>query len=147
MNGHLTLYNGSPCIVESLPKPSSSPGATVQGDDVPVADGDRLPRGRAHRPQEAAHAARAAPPCLCMLAIRRTTAIPHRSHIQVGFVTRKCILILCTVCSEGQGCQMVKCDPFLSLDCARVEDVVVQFNPEGPNTYNSKNWAIVIWQP
>ena len=57
---------------------------------------------------------------------------------------------------------MAKFDPFLSLDCARVEGVgrarkgsnfaaqrsgaIVQ-KPEGPNTYDYKNPAISIWQP
>ena len=60
---------------------------------------------------------------------------------------------------------MAKFDPFLSLDCARVEGVgapskerkgsnfvaqrsgaIVQ-KPEGPNTYDFKNLAIAIWQP
>ena len=59
------------------------------------------------------------------------------------------------------GCQMAKFDPFLSLDCARVEGVGAQskerkglnfaaqrsgaivlqpFKPEGPNAYNLKVW-------
>ena len=60
---------------------------------------------------------------------------------------------------------MAKFDPFLSLDCARVEGVGAQSKerkgsnfaaqrsvaivqkPEGPNTYDSKNPAIAIWQP
>ena len=60
---------------------------------------------------------------------------------------------------------MAKFDPFLSLDCARVEGVGAQSKerkgsnfaaqlsgaivqkPEGPNTYNSKNPAIANWQP
>ena len=29
-------------------------------------------------------------------------------------------------CRGGQGCQMAKFDPFLSLDCARVEGVGAQ---------------------
>ena len=55
-----------------------------------------------------------------------------------------------------QCCQMAKIDPFLSLDCARVEGVGAQSKkrkesnfaaqrsgaivqkPEGPNTYNLK---------
>ena len=60
---------------------------------------------------------------------------------------------------------MAKFDPFLSLDCARVEGMgahskerkgsnfaaqrsgaIVQ-KLEGPNTYDSKNLAIAIWQP
>ena len=63
------------------------------------------------------------------------------------------------------GCQMAKFDPFLSLDCARVEGVGAQSKemkgsnfaaqrsgaivqkPEGPNTYDSKNLAIAIWKP
>ena len=70
-----------------MPHPTTimSPGASVEGDDVPVSDGDRLPRGRAHRPQEAAHAARAAPPRIRLLPLRRTTAIPHRAHLQVSW--------------------------------------------------------------
>ena len=58
----------------------------------------------------------------------------------------------------SQGCQMEKFDPFLSLDCARVEGVGVQSKerkgsnfakqrsgaivqkPEGPNTYDLKIW-------
>ena len=63
------------------------------------------------------------------------------------------------------GWQMTKFDPFLCLDCARVEGggaqskerkgsnfaaqrsgAIVQ-NPEGPNTYDSKNLATAIWQP
>ena len=64
-----------------------------------------------------------------------------------------------------QGCQMAKFDPFLSLECARVEGVGAQSKerkgsnfaaqrsgaivqrPEGLNTYDSKNPAIAIWQP
>ena len=60
---------------------------------------------------------------------------------------------------------MAKFDPFLSLDCARVEGVGAQSKerkgsnfaaqrsgaivqkPEGPNTHDSKNPAIAIWQP
>ena len=60
---------------------------------------------------------------------------------------------------------MAKFDPFLSLDCARVEGVGAQSmerkgsnfaaqhsgaivqKPEGPNTKDSKNLAIAIWQP
>ena len=60
---------------------------------------------------------------------------------------------------------MAKFDPFLSLDCARVEGVGAQSKerkgsnfaaqlsgaivqkPEGPNTYNIKNLARAIWQP
>ena len=48
----------------------------------------------------------------------------------------------------GQGCQMPKFNPFLSLDCARVEgrDQILQrsiaepysFKPEGPNTYRDR---------
>ena len=56
------------------------------------------------------------------------------------------------------GCQMAKFDPFLSLDCARVEGVGAQSKerkgsnfaaqrsgaivkePEGPSTYNLKIW-------
>ena len=67
--------------------------------------------------------------------------------------------------SLAQGCQMAKFDPFLSSDCARVEGVGAQSKerkgsnfvaqrsgaavqkPKGPNTYNSKNPAIAIWQP
>ena len=59
---------------------------------------------------------------------------------------------------EKQGCQMAKFDPFLSLDCARVEGVGAQSKgrkgsnfaaqrsgaivqkPEGPNTYDLKIW-------
>ena len=59
---------------------------------------------------------------------------------------------------------MAQFDPFLSLDCASVEgggcnqrkgrDQILQrsvaepksFKSEGPNTYNSKNPAIAIWQ-
>ena len=62
-----------------------------------------------------------------------------------------------------QGFQMAKFDPFLSLDCARVEGVEAQSKerkgsnfaaqrsgaivqkPEGPNTYDYM--AIAIWQP
>ena len=58
----------------------------------------------------------------------------------------------------SQGCQMAKFDPFLSLDCARVEGVGAQskerkrsnfaaqrsgatvHKPEGPNTYDLKIW-------
>ena len=58
---------------------------------------------------------------------------------------------------------MAKSDPFLSLDCARegvgaqskerkasnfaaqCSGAIVQ-KPEGPNTYDSKNLAIAIWQ-
>ena len=65
----------------------------------------------------------------------------------------------------SQGCQIAKFDPFLSLDCARVEGVGAQSKerkgsnfaaqrsgaivqkPEGPNSYDSKNPAIDIWQP
>ena len=59
----------------------------------------------------------------------------------------------------AQGCQMAKFDPFLSLDCVRVEGgvgaqskerkgsnfaaqrsgAIVQ-KPKGPNTYDLKNW-------
>ena len=79
-----------------------------------------------------------------------------------------------TECFEGEGegwmhweqcCQMAKLDPFLSLDCARVEGAGAQSKerkgsyfaaqrsgaivkkPEGPNTYNFKNPAIANWQP
>ena len=59
---------------------------------------------------------------------------------------------------KRQGCQMAKFDPFLSLDCARVEGVGAQSKerkgsnfaalrsraivqkPEGPNAYNLKIW-------
>ena len=63
--------------------------------------------------------------------------------------------------STGDQCfQMAKCDPFLSLDCARVEGVgrnpregrdqilqrsVVEpfsLKPEGPNIYNLKVWLM-----
>ena len=58
-----------------------------------------------------------------------------------------------------------KFDPFLSLDCARVEGMGAQSRErkgsnfaakrsgaivqksEGPHTYDSKNLAIAIWQP
>ena len=30
------------------------------------------------------------------------------------------------ICNSTQGCQMAKFDPFLSLDCARVEGVEAQ---------------------
>ena len=64
-----------------------------------------------------------------------------------------------------QGYQMAKFDPFLTLDCARVEGAGVQSKerkasniaeqrsgaivqkPGRPNTYDSKNSAIAIWQP
>ena len=60
---------------------------------------------------------------------------------------------------------MAKFDPFLSLDCARVEGVGAQSKerkgsnfaaqrsgaivqrPEGPNTYDTRNLAMAIWQP
>ena len=60
---------------------------------------------------------------------------------------------------------MAKFDPFLSLDCARVEGVGAQSKerkgsnfaaqrsgaivqkPEGLNAYNLKNLVIAIWQP
>ena len=66
--------------------------------------------------------------------------------------------------SSPHGCQMAKFDPFLSLDCARVESVGVQSKerkgsnfaaqrsgaivqkPQGPNAYDLKNPAIAIWQ-
>ena len=59
---------------------------------------------------------------------------------------------------EEQGCQMAKFDPFLSLDCARVEGVGAQSKerkgsnfaaqrsraivqkPKGTNTYDLKIW-------
>ena len=58
------------------------------------------------------------------------------------------------------GCQMAKFDPFLSLDCARVEGVGAQSKerkgsnfaaqrsgaivqkPKGPNTYNLNIWLL-----
>ena len=64
--------------------------------------------------------------------------------------------------SLRHGCQMAKFDP---LGCARVEGVGAQSKerkgsnfaaqrsgaivqkPEWPNTYDSKNLAIAIWQP
>ena len=70
----------------------------------------------------------------------------------------------CDGCAR-HGCQMAKFDPFLSLDCARVEGMGAQSKeskgsnfaaqrsgaivqkPEGPNTFDSKNSAIAIWQP
>ena len=60
---------------------------------------------------------------------------------------------------------MEKFDPFLSLDCARVDGGRAQSKerkgsnfaaqrsgaivkkPEGPNTYDLKNLAIAFWQP
>ena len=62
-----------------------------------------------------------------------------------------------------QGCQMAKCEPFLSLDCTRVKGggrnprkgrdqilqrsvaIVLQVRSAKPT--QSKNWTIAIWQP
>ena len=64
-----------------------------------------------------------------------------------------------------QGCQMAKCDPFLSLDCARVEGGGAQskerkgsnfaeqrsgaivFQARRAKHIQSKTLAIAIWQP
>ena len=72
---------------------------------------------------------------------------------------RKCSSLSCSAAEDSsdlQGCQMAKFDPFLSLDCARVEGVGAQSGerkgsnfaaqrsgaivkkPEGPNAYNLK---------
>ena len=73
-----------------------------------------------------------------------------------GFVDEHAAVFLKEVSRYVHGCQMAKFDPFLSLDCARMEGVRAQSKetkgsnfaaqgsgaivqkPEGPNTYDLK---------
>ena len=49
---------------------------------------------------------------------RQKRRLPSVAHIRVSFEV--------TPVDDLQGCQMAKFDPFLSLDCARVEGVGAQ---------------------
>ena len=48
---------------------------------------------------------------------------------------------------DGQGCQMAKFDPFLSLDCARVEGVGAQSKERKGSNFAAQRSGAVVQKP